>query len=357
MRLENRYNLNSHIENKLRPPHSPDVRKYTIFDFRQVGSKEKQPFVNLLPGKVTFWPEDHSVIVQGDKRSLRPKEQALLRQLLEQPNCIISSEELSGKIWPNRPYRPTQLPLLALQLRRKIEPTPKKPVIIQTVKGEGYRFGDKRETRTEVEIKIAKDIVYLPDQRKIVVNGKEKKLSKPQDAFLEMLIEKNHESVSGEEIYDHAWPSEQYSLVRLSTLVRSLREKLEPDPLKPTIILRVRGEGYKLADLDSSKEKELELAVGKLRYSHGQRNITLGKDVVVLTEREHSVLLAFCASPGEIMTRDELKRRAWGDDSNVQIVNVNNYVTKIRNKLGKDSIRKHFGIGYSLNLAEGFDNK
>ena len=56
---------------------------------------------------------------------------------------------------------------------------------------------------------------------------------------------------SKQEIARAAWPEYQAAAhdYQVESLVKRLREKLEPDPRNPVLILTVRGQGYKLSGL------------------------------------------------------------------------------------------------------------
>jgi DNA-binding response OmpR family regulator len=92
----------------------------------------------------------------------------------------------------------------------------------------------------ELEVDVAAGIVRV-DRESIELSPKEFLL-------LGHLYEHAGEVCSKDEIGDAVWPEYQGDVYdyQIENLVRRLREKIEPDPSEPQILLTVRGLGYKL---------------------------------------------------------------------------------------------------------------
>ncbi len=72
---------------------------------------------------------------------LSAREFQLLKYLLERPGQTVSREELLTKVWGYEPSINTRTVDVHLAwLRQKLEPNPKQPQFILTVRGLGYRF-------------------------------------------------------------------------------------------------------------------------------------------------------------------------------------------------------------------------
>ncbi len=91
-------------------------------------------------GLTINWSQ-HEVKVQGKKVDLTPTEFKLLRCLAENPNRILSHEQILSKVWgaeyiSDKSY----VKLYVRYLREKIEPKPSQPTWIVTERGFGYKF-------------------------------------------------------------------------------------------------------------------------------------------------------------------------------------------------------------------------
>jgi two-component system phosphate regulon response regulator OmpR len=85
-------------------------------------------------GRVTFDPVQGELRRDGVPVRLTDAEAALLRRLAEEPGSILSRDELSL----NTGTGGRAVDVQVTRLRRKIEPDPKLPRYLQTVRGKGY---------------------------------------------------------------------------------------------------------------------------------------------------------------------------------------------------------------------------
>lgn len=77
----------------------------------------------------------------ADELRLTGREFAVLRHLVHQPGCLITTSELLNAIWgTDQVIGDTALRTVIKRLRRKLGDDPKQPRYIITVWGRGYRF-------------------------------------------------------------------------------------------------------------------------------------------------------------------------------------------------------------------------
>ncbi|MGI6535257.1 MAG: response regulator transcription factor [Eggerthellaceae bacterium] len=83
----------------------------------------------------------HAVEVEGKPVSLRNKEYELLLYLARNAGMVLSRDQLYGQVWGSQAYGDAQtVPVHIKRIRQKIEQDPSNPVIIETVRGAGYRL-------------------------------------------------------------------------------------------------------------------------------------------------------------------------------------------------------------------------
>lgn len=88
-------------------------------------------------GRFIYQPDRDELRAGGDEAiRLTTAEAALMRALAAQPGVVISREELSERCRMDGAVRTVDVQVT--RLRRKIEPDPKEPRYLHTVRGEGY---------------------------------------------------------------------------------------------------------------------------------------------------------------------------------------------------------------------------
>jgi two-component system OmpR family response regulator len=99
-------------------------------------------------------------------------------------------------------------------------------------------------------------------------------------------------------------------------------------------------------------ERPAVLASGELRLDPAARRAWRGETEISLSATEFGLLEALMRRPGEVLSRDQLLERVWGDDGEAQSNVVDVYVYYLRQKVdrpfGADSIETVRGGGYKL---------
>lgn len=102
--------------------------------------------VDLLPevieaGGVRMDVERHQITVRGEPVKLALKEFELLELLLRNAGRVLTRGQLIDRVWgPDYVGDTKTLDVHVKRLRAKIESDPANPVLLQTVRGLGYRF-------------------------------------------------------------------------------------------------------------------------------------------------------------------------------------------------------------------------
>jgi two-component system OmpR family response regulator len=117
------------------------------------------------------------------------------------------------------------------------------------------------------------------------------------------------------------------------------------------IVRRTRGE------TGLAKRAQADLAVGALTISPARREATLGAAQLELTASEFDLLTALASAPGEVMTKDELSRKALGRAREPYDRSVDVHVSNLRQKLAQagsqmTEIETVRGVGYRLRTPQ-----
>jgi DNA-binding response OmpR family regulator len=95
----------------------------------------------LQSGNLTLYIAEHRAELNGKELSLAPKEFALLKVLMLNKGRAMSRDQLLELVWGGKEFiDPHTVDVHVHWLREKIEPDPKNPRRIVTVRGVGYRF-------------------------------------------------------------------------------------------------------------------------------------------------------------------------------------------------------------------------
>ncbi len=91
------------------------------------------------------------------------------------------------------------------------------------------------------------DLVLDRGRHRVTVRGEQVPLSPKEFAILDYLARHRGQVLTRDEILAEVWGGTEFITEHtVDVHVRWLREKIEKDPAEPSMILTVRGEGYKL---------------------------------------------------------------------------------------------------------------
>jgi two-component system response regulator RegX3 len=97
----------------------------------------------LEGGPVTIDVGRHEVVVDGRPVQLRPREFDLLAAFLRNKGMLMTRERLITEVWGMDYFGDTKtLDVHIKRVRKKIEPDPKSPSYLVTVRGLGYKYLD-----------------------------------------------------------------------------------------------------------------------------------------------------------------------------------------------------------------------
>lgn len=113
-------------------------RRYTEYNhYKDPRSAEVAPF---QLGDIFIDPPRHEVEIRGQLVNLRPREFSLLLYFMQNPNIVLSSEQICENAWEMEGGYNHGVAHPIYVLRQAIESDPENPTYIQTVRRVGYRF-------------------------------------------------------------------------------------------------------------------------------------------------------------------------------------------------------------------------
>lgn len=90
---------------------------------------------------------------------------------------------------------------------------------------------------------------------------------------------------------------------------------------------------------------------GNLHFNPAARSATLNGEVVVLTQREISIMALFLNNKGRVLPRPLIQEKLYSWDDEVSSNAVEVHIHHLRKKLGNGFIRTVHGVGYTLGDA------
>ena len=96
----------------------------------------------------------------------------------------------------------------------------------------------------------AGELIIQDDLKKVIVEGKEVKLTPTEYNILKFLMKNKGKVYSIEEIYKNVWEEESYAAENIIAVhIRHIREKIEINPKEPKYLKVIWGVGYKIENI------------------------------------------------------------------------------------------------------------
>lgn len=129
-------------------------RRYTSYNhYDGLSGTEIAPF---QCGDILIDPLRYHIQVRGRNVELCPREFSLLLLLMKNPGIVLTPEQICEYAWGNEGSYGRGVSGPIALLRKVIEPDPRHPIYIETVRGVGYRFiaetDETCDNRSEIEV-------------------------------------------------------------------------------------------------------------------------------------------------------------------------------------------------------------
>ncbi len=97
------------------------------------------------------------------------------------------------------------------------------------------------------------------------------------------------------------------------------------------------------------------LTYADLKFDRTNRLLQKGNQELTLTVKETELLYSLIKTPETLLTKEQLVLRVWGADSNIELGNVENYISFLRKRLkelhSRCEIKTVYGTGYKLECS------
>ena len=97
-----------------------------------------------------------------------------------------------------------------------------------------------------------------------------------------------------------------------------------------------------------SNQPTPEKVHGSLSLNPVTRQVQLGDQTIVLSQREFALMQALLENPGAILSRAQLEESLYGWNEEVESNAVEVHIHNLRRKLGSEAIRNVRGLGYMI---------
>ncbi|MEI7556418.1 response regulator transcription factor [Candidatus Chlorohelix sp.] len=121
------------------------------------------------------------------------------------------------------------------------------------------RFGDV-PINSSAEVVVDQELKINFGQHWAEIRGSKQELTPTESKLLHLLIRNTGQVLTTDSLLSRVWSSDEEVYVEgLRVHIRRLREKIEPDPGKPSYILTERGVGYRFKTFNNNQENETDI--------------------------------------------------------------------------------------------------
>ena len=106
------------------------------------------------------------------------------------------------------------------------------------------------ENKDDEKVYQTGDLIINDDTKKVIVDGKEVKLTGTEFNSLKFLLQNKGKVYSIPEIYENVWKEEGFGAENIIAVhIRHIREKIEINPKEPKYLKVIWGVGYKIEEI------------------------------------------------------------------------------------------------------------
>ena len=124
-------------------------------------------------------------------------------------------------------------------------------------------------------------------------------------------------------------------------------------PFEPLeVAAKVRAHLRRVSAQETEPEEQHRIAVGSLILDCDECVVIKNGNTCELTKAEYKVLELFMKQPRRVFTKEQIYEYAWGNDYVVDDNTIRVIISRLRDKIGSESIKTIRGLGYRLENYE-----
>ena len=101
----------------------------------------------------------------------------------------------------------------------------------------------------------------------------------------------------------------------------------------------------------SEKSQHTQYSIGNYAFDYSNQILTIDNDIIRLTERESMILVELCKHKNQIVSRERILKKIWGDNDYFNRRSMDVFISKLRKYLNRDNsiaIKNIHGKGFVL---------
>jgi DNA-binding winged helix-turn-helix (wHTH) protein/TolB-like protein/Tfp pilus assembly protein PilF len=191
------------------------------------------------------------------------------------------------------------------------------------------------------------DVRVESDAFRVLKAGQPVALEPKAVDLLTYLVENSGRLVGKQELLDAVWKDTAVSEGALTRVIAQLRKALGDVATEPRYLETVPTRGYRFVGdvrrVPAAQRVPTVVGFGTLELDRSTGELRRAGQRVPLQDQPAQVLSLLVSRPGDVVTRDELRRALWSDDTFVEFdTALNVAVNKIRQALGDSATSPRF---------------
>ena len=124
-------------------------------------------------------------------------------------------------------------------------------------------------------------------------------------------------------------------------------------PFEPLeVAAKVRAHLRRMGAQETVEKEQNQIIVGSIVLDCDECVVIREEETYELTKAEYKVLELFMKHPKRVFTKEQIYEYAWGNDYVVDDNTIRVIISRLRDKVGNDTIKTIRGLGYRLEIHE-----